>query len=163
MADEPKRSGRARSDAAGPAAPKKAAAKKVDQFAAVPTGKELVGYQERVFSVVRRVPAGRVMTYGQLAGFLGEGYTARTVGFVMHNADDTVPWHRVINSQGACSTGRVLLPPDKQQRLLEAEGVEFNAKGRCDLARYRWTPEEFRDAEDGRGGGDAEQAGLFSD
>ena len=129
----------------------------------MPTGEELAGYQERVFRVVRRCPAGRVMTYGQLAGFLGEGYTPRTVGFVMHNADDSVPWHRVINSQGACSTGRVLLPPDKQQKLLEAEGVEFNAKGRCDLARYRWTPEEFRDAGGEGGERGAEQASLFSD
>src|SRR5919202_5225026 len=78
------------------------------------------GYRERVFEIVRRIPPGLVMTYGQLAGYLGEGYTPRTVGFVMHAADDTVPWQRVINSQGACSTGRVILPPDLQQRLLEA-------------------------------------------
>src|SRR6201999_4514727 len=57
------------------------------------------GYQERVFEIVRRIPAGRVMTYGQLAEILGEGYTPRTVGFVMHAATDTVPWQRVINSQ----------------------------------------------------------------
>src|ERR671916_1883387 len=74
------------------------------------------GYNERVFDIVRRIPSGRVMTYGQLAEILGEGYTARTIGFVMHTADDTVPWHRVINAQGACSTGRVLLPVNKQQR-----------------------------------------------
>jgi methylated-DNA-protein-cysteine methyltransferase related protein len=141
----------------------KQAAEKVDHFTPVPSGRELAGYQERVFEIVRRCPAGRVMTYGQLAGFLGEGYTPRTVGFVMHNADDTVPWHRVINSQGACSTGRVLLPPDKQQKLLEAEGVEFNAKGRCDLARHLWAPEEFREAGDGAAQRGAAQASLFSD
>jgi hypothetical protein len=56
-----------------------------------------------------------------------------------------------------------LLPPDKQQKLLEAEGVEFNAKGRCDLARYRWTPEEFREGEGDDEGRGAEQASLFSD
>ena len=128
----------------------------------MPTGRELAGYQERVFEIVRRIPAGRVMTYGQLAGMLGRGYTPRTVGFVMHNAGDTVPWHRVINSQGACSTGRVVLPPDKQQRLLEAEGVEFNAKGRCDLARHRWTPAEYA-ADDGDGGGGPAQTSLFAD
>jgi methylated-DNA-protein-cysteine methyltransferase-like protein len=100
-------------------------------------------YRERVYEIVRRIPSGRVMTYGQIAEMLGEGYTARTVGYVMHAADEErVPWQRVINSQGACSTGRVILPPDKQQRMLEAEGIEFNARGRCDLGRYRWMPDE---------------------
>ncbi|HEX3558373.1 MAG TPA: MGMT family protein [Pyrinomonadaceae bacterium] len=117
------------------------------------------GYRGRVFEIVRRIPQGRVMTYGQIAGLLGEGYTARTVGFVMHSADDTVPWQRVINAQGACSTGRVILPPDLQQRMLVAEGVQFDARGRCDLARYRWTPEEFADVEDG----DSEQPSLFGE
>ena len=115
-------------------------------------------YRARVFDIVRRIPEGRVMTYGQLAELLGEGYTARTVGFVMHTADETVPWQRVINAQGACSTGRVILPPDKQQRLLEAEGVVFNERGRCDLGRYRWTPEEFASEEE-----EPPQPSLFSD
>jgi methylated-DNA-protein-cysteine methyltransferase-like protein len=99
-------------------------------------------YRERVYKIVRRIPKGRVMTYGQIAEILGEGYTPRTVGYVMHAADETVPWQRVINSQGMCSTGRVILPPDKQQRLLEAEDVHFDARARCDLARVRWTPPE---------------------
>ena len=47
------------------------------------------------------------MTYGQLAIILGEGYTARTVGYVMHGSPDDVPWQRVINSQGKCSTGQI--------------------------------------------------------
>jgi methylated-DNA-protein-cysteine methyltransferase-like protein len=118
------------------------------------------GYRERVFEIVRRIPSGRVMNYGQLAEILGEGYTARTVGFVMHTADDTVPWQRVINAQGACSTGRVVLPPDLQQRMLEAEGIVFDAKGRCDLARYRWTPEEYADGGDTQG---STQPSLFGD
>ena len=122
---------------------------------------ESAGYRERVFELVRRIPEGRVMTYGQIAEILGEGYTPRTVGFVMHSADEkTTPWHRVINSQGACSTGRIILPPDKQQRMLEAEGILFDARARCDLGRYRWTPEEVaRDA----GAGDEMQPSLFSD
>ena len=116
-------------------------------------------YRERVFEIVRRIPAGRVMTYGQIADILGEGYTPRTVGFVMHSADEeTTPWQRVINSQGACSTGRIILPPDKQQRMLEAEGIEFDQRGRCDLGRYRWTPEEVLEAEQEA----EEQPSLFS-
>jgi methylated-DNA-protein-cysteine methyltransferase-like protein len=118
------------------------------------------GYRERVFEIVRRIPSGRVMTYGQLAEILGEGYTARTVGFVMHSADQTVPWQRVINAQGACSTGRVIVPPDLQQRMLVSEGVVFNEKGRCDLSRYRWTPEEY---EAGGEVGEKEQPSLFGD
>lgn len=123
---------------------------------------ESAGYRERVYEVVRRIPEGRVMTYGQIAEILGEGYTPRTVGFVMHAAnEETTPWHRVINSQGACSTGRVILPPDKQQRMLEAEGVVFDARGRCDLGRYRWAPEGVESAE---GEDDDEaQPSLFSD
>ena len=118
------------------------------------------GYRERVFEIVRRIPEARVMTYGQLAEILGEGYTARTVGFVMHSADQTVPWQRVINAQGACSTGRVIVPPDLQQRMLVSEGVVFNEKGRCDLSRYRWTPEEY---EAGGEVGGEEQPSLFGD
>lgn len=97
-------------------------------------------YRERVFKFVRRIPRGKVMTYGQLAAILGEGYTPRTVGFVMHSAEGDLPWHRVINAQGACSTGGILLPTNKQQLMLEREGVKFDEKGRCDLQQYAWMP-----------------------
>ncbi len=116
------------------------------------------GYRERVYEIVRRIPAGRVMTYGQLADILGEGYTPRTVGFVMHSADESVPWQRVINSQGMCSTGRVILPPDLQQRMLESEGIVFDTRGRCDLARHRWTPDGHGEPEE-----PSAQPGLFGD
>lgn len=103
---------------------------------------KLVGhYRERVYKIVRRIPRGKVMTYGQIAYMLGEGYTPRTVGFVMHGADEnSTPWHRVINSQGRCSTGRIVLPSDKQQNMLEREGVRFDQSGRCDLESYLWQP-----------------------
>jgi methylated-DNA-protein-cysteine methyltransferase-like protein len=99
-------------------------------------------YRERVFRIVRMIPRGRVMTYGQIAEILGEGYTPRTVGFVMHSSNDKTPWHRVINAQGGCSTRGLVLPHDKQQRMLEAEGVSFNERGRCELKEYLWVPEE---------------------
>jgi methylated-DNA-protein-cysteine methyltransferase-like protein len=130
--------------------------------ASVPANVNEPGYNERVFKIVRRIPAGQVMTYGQLAEILGEGYTARTVGFAMHAADESVPWHRVINAQGACSTARMLLPLNKQQRMLEAEGIEFDARDRCDLGRYRWTPEEAR-ADDDLHDDEDSQPSLFSD
>ena len=99
-------------------------------------------YRERVFRIVRSIPRGRVMTYGQIAEILGEGYTPRTVGFVMHSSNDKTPWHRVINAQGGCSTRGLVLPHDKQQRMLEAEGVTFNQRGRCELQEYLWIPHE---------------------
>ena len=98
-------------------------------------------YRERVYEMVRKIPVGKVMTYGQIAIILGEGYTARTVGYVMHASPDDVPWHRVINSQGKCSTGRLTIPINLQQELLEAEGVIFRESGKCDLAQFQWFPE----------------------
>lgn len=98
-------------------------------------------YQKRVYDLVRAIPRGRVMTYGQIAAVLGEGYTPRTVGYVMHAADsEGVPWQRVINSQGKCSTGKMTIPVNLQQSMLEQEGVEFNASGKCDLKAYGWQP-----------------------
>lgn len=106
-------------------------------------------YRERVYKIVREIPEGRVMTYGQIAEILGKGYTPRTVGYVMHasNTDD-VPWQRVINAKGGCSTGKLLVPHNVQQKLLEDEGIEFNGSGNCDLVKYRWTPEWFKKDED---------------
>jgi methylated-DNA-protein-cysteine methyltransferase-like protein len=109
-------------------------------------------YQERVYELVRRIPAGRVMSYGQIAETLGEGYTARTVGFVMHGADENnVPWQRVINAKGGCSTGRMTVPVDLQRKMLEDEGVVFSEKGFCDIERYRWHPEGFEPADEDAG------------
>ena len=106
-------------------------------------------YRERVYEIVRKIPAAKVMTYGQIAEILGEGYTPRTVGYVMRGADtENVPWQRVINSQGACSTGKLIMPANLQQSMLESEGVLFNEKGKCDLGVYLWYPEGFEPEED---------------
>ena len=114
-----------------------------------------LAYRESVYAIVRQIPAGKVMTYGQLAIVLGEGYTARTVGYVMHGSDEGVPWQRVINSQGKCSTGRLTIPLNLQQELLEAEGVVFNASGKCDLREFQWFPEGFEPEDD-------DQTSLFA-
>jgi len=99
------------------------------------------GYRQRVYQLVKRIPKGRVMTYGQIAEILGEGYTARTVGYVMHGADaEKVPWQRVINALGKCSTGKMTLPVNLQQSILESEGVKFDKNGRCDLSVVLWMP-----------------------
>ena len=100
-------------------------------------------YRERVYKLVKRIPKGRVMTYGQIAEILGEGYTARTVGYVMHGADvEKVPWQRVINAQGKCSTGKMTLPLNLQQKILESEGIKFDKNGRCNLSALLWIPND---------------------
>ncbi|MBK8465996.1 MAG: MGMT family protein [Chloracidobacterium sp.] len=113
-------------------------------------------YRKRVYDLVKQIPAGKVMTYGQLAIVLGEGYTPRTVGYVMHGADEGVPWQRVINSQGKCSTGRLTIPMNLQQELLEAEGIIFNTSGKCDLSTFQWFPDGYEPDK-------SEQTSLFGD
>ena len=103
-------------------------------------------YRERVFELVLRIPRGRVMSYGLIARILGQGYDARAIGNIMHATPDDgrkIPWHRVINSRGGCSTAGLTMPPDLQQRLLEAEGVVFGEKGMCDINNYLWSPPEY--------------------
>lgn len=104
-------------------------------------------FRERVYALVLRIPPGRVMSYGSVARVLGVGYDARAIGNIMYatpNEDGRdIPWHRVINAQGGCSTSGLTSPPDLQQRLLEGEGIVFNDKGKCDIEQYLWTPPEY--------------------
>lgn len=90
---------------------------------------------ERVYAAVRRVPAGWVTTYGAVGRFVG--CPARVVGYALHALRGTravdVPWQRVITARG-----RIATHGDRQRRLLEAEGIVFEADGRIDLARYGW-------------------------
>lgn len=99
---------------------------------------------EKIYRLVLRIPRGRVMTYGQIAQILEERYSPRLVGWAMHATprdERNIPWHRVINSRGGVSTGRVILAePDRQRLMLEAEGVVFDIRGHCDLSLYQWSP-----------------------
>ncbi|HEV8484894.1 MAG TPA: MGMT family protein [Blastocatellia bacterium] len=99
---------------------------------------------EKIYRMVLRIPRGRVMTYGQIARLLDDRFSPRLVGWAMHATPSDgrdIPWHRVINSRGSISTGRVIThQPDLQRLLLEAEGVVFNEGGRCDLAVFQWSP-----------------------
>ena len=97
---------------------------------------------QRIYAVVRRIPRGRIATYGQVAELAGLGGHARQVGYALHSLDagDRTPWHRVLNAQGRVST-RAESGGDRVQRaLLEREGVRIDARGRIDLARYGWQP-----------------------
>ena len=101
---------------------------------------------EKIYRLVLRIPRGRVMTYGQIARLLEERYSPRLVGWAMHatpHDERNIPWHRVINSRGTISTGRVIIAePDRQRLMLEAEGIVFDSRGHCDLELYQWSPRQ---------------------
>src|SRR3954462_5506411 len=99
---------------------------------------------EHIYRIVLKIPRGRVMTYGQIARLMDDRYSPRLVGWAMHAGPQegrNIPWHRVINSKGGISTGRVIIQePQLQRYLLEAEGVVFDGRGHCDLSVYQWSP-----------------------
>ena len=100
---------------------------------------------DAVHDLVRRIPRGRVMTYGQIATLGENRLSPRAVGWALHGCPDDVPWQRVVNASGGCSTDRLPGAPQGLQRaFLEAEGVEFRESGTLDLEHYRWVPPEHR-------------------
>ncbi len=92
--------------------------------------------------MVRRIPKGRVATYGQVAALAGIAGHARQVGYALHALPEgtTVPWHRVVNASGGISVRAMPGAELVQQQLLAREGVLLNARGRVALARTRWMP-----------------------
>jgi methylated-DNA-protein-cysteine methyltransferase-like protein len=102
---------------------------------------ERKGAFREVFSLVKRIPRGRVMTYGQIAELLESRLSPRAVGWAMHGCPKGVPWQRVVNASGGCSTDRLAdMPHGMQRLLLEAEGVRFRANGTLPLDKHRWVP-----------------------
>jgi len=94
---------------------------------------------ERIYAAVCQIPVGCVATYGQIAG-LAEASGPRQVGYALHALlpGSDVPWHRVINAQGRVSPRSESDHDNVQRMLLEAEGVEFDSRGRISLQRFRW-------------------------
>ena len=94
-----------------------------------------------VYEVVRGIPRGRVMTYGQIASMLEVRLSPRAVGWALRSCPKDVPWQRVVNASGGCSTDRLPdVPEGLQRHLLEREGVDFDARGKLDLDEYRYHP-----------------------
>jgi methylated-DNA-protein-cysteine methyltransferase-like protein len=96
----------------------------------------------RIYAVVRRIPRGRVATYGQVAHLAGLPGHARQVGYALHATPHELelPWHRVINSRGEISRRSDSQFEDIQLQLLAAEGVAPSDNGRIDLNRLQWRP-----------------------
>ena len=97
-------------------------------------------YFEQVYRIVRRIPHGRVCTYGRIAELTGNPGAVRAVGWALHalhGPDTGVPWHRVVNARG-CISLRDESDIVLQRKLLEAEGVIFLDNGRIDLQKHGW-------------------------
>jgi methylated-DNA-protein-cysteine methyltransferase related protein len=97
---------------------------------------------QRIYAVVRRIPEGRVATYGQVASLAGLAGHARQVGYALHAlpAGTAIPWHRVVNASGAISLRSMPGGELVQRGLLEREGVPLDLRGRVPLDRVRWAP-----------------------
>jgi methylated-DNA-protein-cysteine methyltransferase related protein len=96
-------------------------------------------FQQRVLEIVRAIPRGHVLTYGQVAALADTPRAARQVGRVLYSSGRTVPWQRVINHYGGLSTYKVG-SGEQQRALLENEGISFREDGTLDLKRYQWQP-----------------------
>ena len=101
------------------------------------------GYR-RIYREVRRIPKGKVATYGQIAVLAGISRQPRQVGYALYALPRGagVPWQRVINAKGEVSQRSTPGYEGMQRAALESEGVVFDTRGRVDLARYQWRPPE---------------------
>ena len=94
---------------------------------------------EKIYAVVRKIPYGKVATYGQIALLAGNPHWSQVVGYALHSnpEPESIPCFRVVNRFGELSSAFAFGGINRQQELLEAEGVEVK-DGRVDLKRYLW-------------------------
>jgi methylated-DNA-protein-cysteine methyltransferase-like protein len=103
--------------------------------------KEITPFTKTVKALIKKIPRGKVATYGQIAAYAGSPRAARQVVRILHSSSesDKLPWHRVINGRGTIS-----LKPGQgyelQRSLLEKEGVRFGLNDVIDLERFLWSP-----------------------
>lgn len=98
----------------------------------------------RIYEVVRRIPRGKVATYGQIAMLAGNPHWSQVVGYALHvNPDpEGIPCYRVVNRFGEVSSAFAFGGDNEQRHLLKADGVAFLPDGRVDLKHFLWQPEE---------------------
>lgn len=103
---------------------------------------------ERIYAVVRKIPSGKVATYGMVASFAGNPKWARAVGYALHQnpypwgsgcpKEQQIPCHRVVNRFGNTSSAFAFGGADRQREMLEAEGVSFTGENCVDLRKHLW-------------------------
>lgn len=99
-----------------------------------------MNFFERVYSLVREIPKGKVATYGQIAKMLSKPNMSRFVGYALHSNPNPkmIPCHRVVNRFGKVSASFAFGGAGEQQKRLESEGVVFDEHGKIDLERFQW-------------------------
>ncbi len=97
---------------------------------------------ERYYEIIRKIPKGRVATYGQIAGLAGRPRHARRVGYALAGLPEghAIPWHRVINAKGVVSARAIPGCESEQVVLLKKEGIRFDKYLRISLPRFQWQP-----------------------
>lgn len=102
-----------------------------------------MGFFESVYQAIRKIPAGKVATYGDIARMCGRPRAARQVGWALHSNPAPVqnPCHRVVFADGSLTSGFAFGGRDVQRQLLAAEGVEVSSDYKVDLSVYRWNGE----------------------
>lgn len=105
----------------------------------------MMTFNQRVFVMVRKIPKGKVATYGQIAALVGSPRAAQAVGWALHTLDakpdKTVPWQRVLNRHGFISTTCLEHTADEQAFFLQKEGIKVVKKDnlwQVDLVKYLW-------------------------
>jgi methylated-DNA-protein-cysteine methyltransferase related protein len=96
-------------------------------------------FADRVNALVRQIPAGKVMTYGQIAGMCGNARAARVVGGIAHYGSLDIPWQRVVNKSGGLASG-FYGGKEGHKKALEAEGVVVYDSYRINIEEYLWQP-----------------------
>lgn len=95
-------------------------------------------FRDNVYKIVRQIPAGYVMSYGQVAALAGNIRASRAVGYAMFQCPHSdIPCHRVVYADGRLAAG-VFFGAGKQRTLLEMEGVCFTEDGLVDIKKYRY-------------------------
>ena len=103
--------------------------------------------KEKVYELLRRIPKGKVVTYGQIADCLGNRKLSRVVGNILHNNPEPIitPCHRVVNAKGEVAANFGFGGGEVQRRLLQEEGIIFEPDGRIDLKKYGMSTSYFVD------------------
>jgi methylated-DNA-protein-cysteine methyltransferase related protein len=93
---------------------------------------------QKVYAIVSRIPSGKVVSYGQIAAFLGNPRSSRMVGLAMHGAHQSIPWHRVVMKSGKLPFDGVSFDSTSQKELLAHEGITFFEDGTVDMKKHIW-------------------------